>query len=104
VAYFLTTGVDLKQFALHHCDNPPCQNPAHVFEGSQRDNMQDMIRKGRLRKPRGEDHYAVVLDDAGVELVRWLIVAGMSQNEIARRFVVSKQLVSLIRHGHRLAA
>jgi hypothetical protein len=33
--------------ALHHCDNPPCCNPAHLFEGTQRDNMIDRYRKAR---------------------------------------------------------
>jgi hypothetical protein len=32
---------------LHHCDNPPCVNPRHLFNGTQRDNMQDSLRKDR---------------------------------------------------------
>lgn len=34
----------------HSCDNPECTNPNHLFAGSQKDNMIDCSRKGRLNK------------------------------------------------------
>jgi hypothetical protein len=49
IAYILTHGsIPDGLFACHHCDNPPCCNPHHLFEGTALDNMRDAISKGRL--------------------------------------------------------
>lgn len=40
-----------NMLVCHHCDNPTCVKPGHLFLGTQKDNMQDCKRKGRLVVP-----------------------------------------------------
>lgn len=46
VALTLLNGVE-PEMACHHCDNPPCVRPSHLYAGSAKSNAQDAIERGR---------------------------------------------------------
>jgi hypothetical protein len=49
VAYEMRYGPIPDGFVIcHTCDNPNCVNPNHLFADTQKANMQDASRKGRL--------------------------------------------------------
>jgi hypothetical protein len=41
--------MDPKTLACHHCDNPICWRPDHLFLGTHRDNQMDSVNKGRRK-------------------------------------------------------
>ncbi len=48
IAWLLEHGsIPMGVHVLHRCDNPPCCNPAHLFLGTQADNIADMVAKSR---------------------------------------------------------
>jgi len=48
VSWMLRFGLIPKgMHVLHRCDNPPCVRPAHLWLGTQNDNNEDRIAKGR---------------------------------------------------------
>ena len=75
------------QYILHHCDNPRCHNPKHLYLGTLSQNMEDMWRRGRHRKPvRRIDEQRVLL----------LHAEGKSQKEVAAEVGCSQTAVSKI--------
>lgn len=55
----------------HSCDNPACINPDHLFLGTAKDNMDDMIRKGRKAiNPKGDNSFKHTLSDKQVAEIR----------------------------------
>lgn len=101
VAYVLTHGAEPTGDVRHSCDNPPCCNPAHLFDGTTLDNVLDMESKGRSRHPRGSENGRAKLSDEQVRAIR---SDSRTQMQIAADYDVSQVLISQIkrrvRWGH----
>lgn len=85
-----------KVVICHTCDNPKCVNPAHLFKGTQKDNMQDCSKKDRLNSNpnKGELHQNATVSDRKVREAMWLRGnTNMTFKEIAEVAGVNTQSV-----------
>jgi hypothetical protein len=83
---------------LHRCDVRACVNPAHLFLGTDTDNMADKTAKRRHRF--GERHHGATLTEADVRAIRdrWQR-GGVTQRDLADAFGVDPSQVSRILSG-----
>lgn len=76
-------------FVLHKCDVPKCVNPDHLFLGTPKDNMADMVKKNRSLK--GHRHPSAKLTESQIHEIR---ASQMSQRALAVKFGVLQQTIS----------
>lgn len=107
VAWELENGpIPDGMHVLHHCDNPPCCEPSHLFLGTLSDNTQDMLSKGRAKGhiPSGTAHPSARLSDAEVEQLKAVAAWTGNYAEAGRQFGVSKQHARSLCLGHKRKA
>ena len=89
-------------FVLHKCDNPACVNPDHLFLGTNQDNVDDMMRKGRHgtrgkslpqlidgKWKRGKDHWNYRIPDDTIVLIKNDRSLGMSYGLLSKKYGVA---------------
>ena len=99
---------------LHSCDNPPCTKPEHLRAGTHKDNMADMVMRGRAshkrtkwsathplrlhpeRILRGERHPNARFTPETVRAIRRAGDQGISPTVLSRQYGVSATAISLI--------
>jgi hypothetical protein len=101
LSWFLQHGpVDDGLFVCHHCDNPLCVNPAHLFVSDQSGNMADMVAKGRANRPAGILNPNSKLTPDIVNELRELYSRGeRSISQVADRYGISKTQAARIIRG-----
>jgi hypothetical protein len=82
---------------LHSCDNPSCCNPQHLTVGTQEENMQQCLERGRWHEQKGQENNAAKLTEEVVKEIRFLCDLDITQKTIAKKFGVSLRQVHHIR-------
>ena len=113
VAWELTKGkIPDGMQVLHHCDNPSCVNPCHLFLGTNADNVADKVAKNRQaqgkkhsacmretiqkyyeRIPRGEQRSIAKLTAPQVLALRKEQQEGKTQRFLAQKYGLSQATV-----------
>jgi HNH endonuclease len=110
-------------YGCHHCDNPSCCNPNHLYWGTQSQNMKDCQNKGRNcketqtknlkkgEKTRGSAQFHSLVPQVGsknkraklneeqVAKIKSKLSQGYSSSSLAQEFNVSPQLINSISRG-----
>jgi hypothetical protein len=114
-AWIVTNGpIPDGLFVCHHCDNPPCCRPDHLFLGDAAANSADAVAKGRIKASRatGERAGSSKLTDLQVAEIRRRHIprvhparhTGGSSTELAREFGVTRQYIGqLVTNQWRIA-
>ena len=87
---------------MHTCDNPSCINPNHLTVGTQKDNVRDMLLKGRRYDSSGENNPRAIVDATTVNYIRKNYIKGHKEfggAALGRRFGLAKTSVFHIING-----
>lgn len=93
ISYMLRHGpIPDNMLVCHHCDNPLCVRPDHLFLGTPADNMMDKVHKGR--QSRGMTSGRTHLTD---DMIREIRASKETHGQAAKRFGVSASAIYRIR-------
>lgn len=96
LAYLVTKGaIPQGMCVCHSCDNPNCINPDHLWLGTNKENHDDKVKKGR--GARGETHFNSKLTEEAVKLIR--ANPQLPAKDLAKVFGVTKDAINRIRRG-----
>lgn len=111
--------IENKLFVCHSCDNPSCVNPKHLWLGTAKDNIHDMINKNRNASGykegkngkkiknkfpfrmqfHGSSHPCSKLNEEIVKEIKIKLLKGIRGSVLAREYDISEQVINTIKHG-----
>ena len=96
-SYKLFCGPIENLWVLHRCDNPSCVNPEHLFLGTAKDNVQDMLSKDRDNYAKGRHHCNAKLTEDDVLEIRNAVEYRGINKDLAEKYNVHVSTISGIR-------
>lgn len=86
-------------FVCHKCDNRKCINPAHLFLGTNQDNMNDCKNKGRQAKGKAKPNTKINHGD--IQDIYVMADKGINYTEIGKIFNIGRRHIGRILNGWR---
>lgn len=85
-------------FVLHSCDNPPCVNPDHLYEGTVLDNTKDRVNRGRQCDRRGsKSGTATIVEENVIEILEGVKARKFQlRNDVLQYFNISEDVLANI--------
>jgi len=83
----------------HKCHNRACINPDHLYLGTQKENVRDMLLAGRGNVPKGSDCINSKLTEDKVKLIKKMLNEGKRSCDIAIQFNISRSTIWNIKYG-----
>lgn len=86
---------------LHRCDQRSCVNPAHLFLGTNKENVADKMSKRRASCGRAHSMSLTnkKLQEEDVRQIRRALAVGVRQRDLAAAFSVSQRTICFISVG-----
>lgn len=104
IAYSIANGpIPSDMLVCHSCDNKACVRPSHLWIGTDHDNTQDMLKKGRNTPPRGERSGKTKFKNEDVIRIRYLAESGVKWHYIASEYSIRRETVRKIVNRERWA-
>lgn len=99
VAFEVATGRAPIGHVLHACDHPLCINPAHLSEGTHRDNMRECADRGRNRSPRPGNGRRKLSPENVADIRRAFAGGSTNKSALARQFGVTPPRIRQVLNG-----
>ena len=71
---------------LHKCHNRKCCRPEHLYIGTQKDNVRDMLEAGRAGGRKGETHHKAKMTSEQIAEIRQKRAEGQTGTSLAKEY------------------